>query len=210
MIGFANPNNILMVGYNLRFHPCVIKAKEWIDNDIGIPLWANFTLGQRSIKPPYLRDGVILNWSHEIDLALHLLGPGSVAHSSTRLTDGRDDISDILFNHANGCRSTVHLDYVTRPEVRQSIIVGSKATVIFDLVNHQSWLRDKDKEILDHWQERHIDQWNPEYDIWNQTYIDEMQAFLDRIDGNQTLGATAKEGLEVLKICLEVRKAAGL
>jgi predicted dehydrogenase len=204
MIGFANPNNILMVGYNLRFHPCVIKAKEWIDNDIGVPLWANFTLGQRSIKPPYLRDGVILNWSHEIDLALHLLGPGSVAHSSTRLTDGRDDISDILFNHANGCRSTIHLDYVTRPEVRQAIIVGNKATVIFDLVNHQAWLRDKDGQMIEQ------DGGYVRDNVWNQTYIDEMQAFLDRIDGKQTLGATAEEALEVLKICLEVRKQAGL
>lgn len=208
-------NTVKMVGYNLRFHPCVIKAKEWIDNDIGIPLWANFTLGQRSIKPPYLRDGVILNWSHEIDLALYLLGAGGVVHSSTRLTDGRDDVSDILLTHDNKCRSTIHLDYVTRPEVRQSIIVGSKATVIFDLVNHQAWLRDKDGEVLDHWQPRHQYP-TGEYDVWGQTYIDEMQEFLDMLDGKTissrapTKGCTAEEGLEVLKICLEVRKAAGL
>jgi predicted dehydrogenase len=125
-------------------------------------------------------------------------------HSSTRLTDGRDDISDILFNHANGCRSTIHLDYVTRSEIRQSTIVGSNATAIFDLVGHHGWLRDKDEQILDHLQPQ------AEYDHWNQTYIDEMQAFLDRIDGKQTLGATAEEGLDVLKICLEVRKQAGL
>jgi predicted dehydrogenase len=206
--------HITMVGYNLRFHPCVIKAKEWIDNDIGVPLWANFTLGQRSIKPPYLRDGVILNWSHEIDLALYLLGAGRVVHSSTRLTDGRDDISDILFNHANGCRSTIHLDYVTRPEVRQTIIVGSKGTVIFDLVNHQSWLRDKDGPMIEHFNGDIV--FKPEYDVWNQTYIDEMRAFLDIINSKPVSGysplrgCTAEEGLEVLKICLEVRKQAGL
>jgi hypothetical protein len=37
-----------------------------------------------------------------------------------------------------------------------------------------------------------------------------MQAFLDRIDGKETIGCTGEEGLEVLKICLEVRKQAGL
>jgi len=98
----------VMVGYNLRFHSCVKKVKEWLDADmIGKPLWANFTLGQHSEKPPYLRDGVILNWSHEIDLALYLLGGGSVACSSTRLSDGKDDIADILFTHENGCRSAI-------------------------------------------------------------------------------------------------------
>ena len=191
----------LMVGYNLRFHPCVIKAKEWINaGDIGEPVWANFTLGQRSEKPPYLRDGVILNWSHEIDLCLYLLGNGSVSGSSTRLSDGRDDISDILFTHTNGCRSTIHLDYRTEPEVRQSIIVGNKATVIVDLVSHNAWLRDKDSHILEHAQG--VD--------WDYTYIEEMRAFLARLDGKQTLGCTAEEGLEVLKVCLEVRKRAGL
>jgi predicted dehydrogenase len=116
-----------MIGYNLRFHSCVKQAKEWLDShQIGKPLWANFTLGQYSAKPPYLRDGVILNWSHEIDLALYLLGRGSVAGSSTRLSNGRDDISDILLTHENGCHSVVHLDYVTEPQVRQGIIVGTE------------------------------------------------------------------------------------
>ena len=178
-----------------------MQAKEWIDAyHIGEPVWANFTLGQRSSKPPYLRDGVILNWSHEIDLCLYLLGGGSVSGSSTRLSDGRDDISDILFTHANGCRSTIHLDYITEPEVRQSIVVGKKGTVIIDLVSHNAWLRDNDNHILEH--AMGVD--------WDHTYVDEMQAFLDRIDGKETLGCTADEGLEVLKVCLEVRKAAGL
>ena len=98
--GLTEPHSVIMVGYNLRFHPCVIKAKEWLDaGDIGDPLWANFTLGQHSIKPPYLRDGVILNWSHEIDLAIHLLGYGGVSHSSIRVSDGKDELVDILFTH---------------------------------------------------------------------------------------------------------------
>jgi hypothetical protein len=37
-----------------------------------------------------------------------------------------------------------------------------------------------------------------------------MKAFIDRMDGKETLGCSAEEGLEVLKVCLEVRKQAGL
>lgn len=197
----VNLSHIKMVGYNLRFHPCVKRAKEWLDaGDIGQPIWANFTLGQRSIKPPYLRDGVILNWSHEIDLCLYLLGSGRVASSSTRLSDGKDDLTDILFTHDSGCRSIIHLDYITEPEVRQTIIVGKRGAIIIDFVSHNAWLRDRDKGVLEH----------VEGDGWDQTYVEEMEAFLAQTRGEKTLGCSAEEALKVLEVCLEVRKQAGL
>lgn len=191
--------HVLMVGYNLRFHSCVKRAKEWIDEGfLGQPLWANFTVGQYNDR---YTDGVILNWSHEIDLALYLLGPGSVAGSSTRISNGRDDISDILLTHDNGCRSYVHLDYITQPEIRQSIIVGSEATIIMDLLNREAWLRSKAAIMLDH---QGLD------DSFDENYQSEMEAFIDRIDDKETIGCTGAEALEVLKVCLEVRKQAGL
>lgn len=197
----AGGKNPTMVGYNLRFHTCVIRAKEWIDaGDIGSPVWGNFTLGQRSIKPPYLRDGVILNWSHEIDLALHLLGSWGSISSSTRIDDGRDVLTDILIRHSANLQSVVHLDYLTRPEVRQSIIVGTEAMIIMDLVSHQSWLREHDGSVLEHMHGNG----------WDATYVDEVKAFLDRIEGKETLGATGEEALKVLDVCLKVRKQAGL
>jgi predicted dehydrogenase len=190
------------VGYNLRFHSCVKKAKEWLDAGmIGKPLWANFTLAQHSEKPPYLRDGVILNWSHEIDLATYLLGRGDVACSSTRLSDGRDDLTDILLTHDSGCRSVVHLDYITQPEIRQFLIVGTGATIIVDLLHRMAWLRRADDVIIDQFQGQ---------DTWGENYVEEMQAFLDRCDGKETIGCTGEEGLKVLEICLKVREQVGL
>ena len=58
-----------MVGYNLRFHSCVLKAKEWRTSDfLGILSGPTLSALEFNDKPDYLRDGVILNWSHEIDL----------------------------------------------------------------------------------------------------------------------------------------------
>lgn len=210
-------DQVVMVGYNLRFHPCVIQAKKWLEEGIiGTPLWANFTLAQYSSKLPYLRDGVILNWSHEIDLALYLMGDAEVASSATRVVEvthaqdyddpkwsWHDDMTDILLLHKNGCRSVVHLDYITKPEVRQTIIVGSTAAIIFDLVGHQAWLRDGATGSI-------ISSLESASDTWDRTYVDEMLAFIDRIDGKEALGCTADEALKVLDICLEVRKRAGL
>jgi predicted dehydrogenase len=195
-------NNKWMVGYNLRWHSCVRKAKEWLDAGmIGKTLWSNFTLAQHSEKPPYLRDGVVLNWSHEIDLAIYLLGSGNVSGSATRLSDGKDDISDILLTHENGCRTSIHLDYVTQPEIRQFLIVGTGATIIADLVHRLAWLRRADEVIMDQFEGQ---------DSWEENYVEEMESFLARCDGKDTIGCTGEEGLEVLKVCIEVRKQAGL
>lgn len=199
-IGLPYPKNALTVGYNLRFHSCVKKAKEWLDAGlIGKPQWANFTLGQYSEKPPYLRDGVLLNWSHEIDLALYLLGVADVAGSSTRLTDGRDDMSDILLTHESGCRSTIHLDYITKPEQRYFSITGDLGIIYVDLVDRVADIRSTKVTVT-----------IINMDTWNDNYIEEMQAWIDRIDGKETIGCSGEEGLEVLKICLEVRRQAGL
>lgn len=190
-----------MVGYNLRFHSCVKKAKEWLDAGlIGKPIWSNFTLGQYNDRPPYLRDGVILNWSHEIDLCLYLLGGASLVASSTRITNDKDDMSDILLWHENDCRSTIHLDYITTPEHRYFTIAGDKGHLFINVKDRAASLMQGGA-------------WTDFFtgtDTWNDNYIEEMQAFIDRIDGKETIGCSGEEGLEVLKICLEVRKQAGL
>lgn len=190
-------DHILMVGYNLRFHSCVKAAKQWLaEGRVGDLLWADFICAQHNDKPIYLRDGVILNWSHEIDLALYLLGPAEVVGSSTRLTDGHDDMTDILLAHAGGVRSSIHLDYLTDPEIRGFTIVGTKGTINANLVSRRAWCGDNYARDVD--------------DSWDANYVEEMKAFIDRIDGKETIGCTAQEGLDVLKICLEVRKQAGL
>src|SRR5882672_3174651 len=131
---------VVMVGNNLRFNPCVQKAKLWLgDVTVGKPLWAQFTCAQASTKPLYLSDGVILNTgAHEVDMALHLLGPATVvmANAHLDLRPGTadsdvnhmqrhcDDIADFMLLHDNGCRSTFHLDFIAPIPTREFRIVG--------------------------------------------------------------------------------------
>lgn len=184
-------DHIAMVGYNLRFHKCVIQAKKWIDDGgIGTPLWAWFCCGQFNDKPDYLRDGVCLNWSHEIDLALHLLGPAKVIGA---WASSNEDVIDIWLQHDNGARSTIHLDYLTKQEIRESWIVGGKNRIGIDLVGGMISFGKVANQI-----EGTIDA----------TYVDEMKAFLARIKGEQTPGANGKDGLDVLNICLEAKRMA--
>lgn len=200
--GSAPPPD-LFVGYMLRFHPCVKAAKNWIDQGyIGEPVWANFICGQFNDKPDYLRDGVILNWSHEIDLALYLLGPAKVAAASVHKTNGQDDIADFVLEHDSGARSTIHLDYVTKNEIREGWIVGTEKNIGMDLLGRRNSMG------------KIIQEFGGD---WNADYIDEIQEFINYVQMGKMLDtplhaqwATGSDGLAVLDICKQVKNIAGI
>lgn len=201
-VGPSLASSVKMVGYNLRFHGCVKKAREWLPK-IGRPLWAQFTCAQYNEKPAYKRDGVILNWSHEIDLALHLLGPAHLETSSTRVVDGCDDMTTILMSHENGCRSTIHLDYVTKPEQRYFMIQGEKGKINAVLTTRNIFLSTEDKTYSD---------WMRCPGSYDTDYEDEMKAFVQVAQGLVVKDdyCTGEQALKVLEICLQVREQAGL
>jgi UDP-N-acetylglucosamine 3-dehydrogenase len=210
LLGDATEKNlVVMMGNNLRFHPCVQQAKEWIDDGkIGTPVWAHFICGQESTKPLYLSDGVILNTgAHEVDMALHLLGPAKVAYanSCTKLRAGTadsdvnvfftEDIADFMLVHDNGCRSTFHLDFITPNQIREAWVVGSEEKIGIELRNRTCSLGGEARARPGN---------------FDGDYFSEMTAFFDRIKGETTPGATGWDGLATLRVLLDVRKMAGL
>lgn len=187
--------NIQMVGYNLRFHSCVKKARELMGvGRIGRPLWARFTCAQFNDRPDYLRDGVVLNWSHEIDLAIYLIGAaGFVAAAITK----KDDMADIALTHERtGCQTVIHLDYLTKPERRGFMIVGEDGAIEADLVNRNLFLKDSNGKVVELFQGR---------DSWDGNYLDEMRKFIDRLNGKDVIGCTAAEALLVNGICFQAK-----
>lgn len=191
---------VVMTGYNLRFHHCVAQAEVWLAQGmIGKPFWANIVCGQYAKKSHYLADGVVLNWSHEIDLALHLFGPGTVSCATIR-RNGVEDVADIVIVHESGTRSSVHLDYVMDPEMRQTVIVGEKGRIFLDLARRSAAMETKSIIMRPVYQEYH--------DSFDENYIAEMDAFIDRIKGKKTPGATGWDGLAAMVIGLQAREMA--
>lgn len=190
----------LMVGYNLRFHPCVVKAKEWLNEDrIGRPHWASFICAQFNDKPDYLRDGVTLNWSHEIDLALHLLGKADVIGAAITKND---DVADILLRHRDsGTQTDIHLDYLTRPEHRGFSISGPHGIIISNIPARTIVLLDVEGNP------KQVEQYPGSYD---NDYVAEMATFLAKVGGTEVEmpGCTAEEAIEVLKVCIKAKKVA--
>lgn len=198
----ASKGAVVMMGNNLRFHPCVIEAKNKLLPEIGAPLWASFTCAAKSVKPLYLSDGVIMNTgAHEVDLALHLLGPAKVITATARLTAGHDDIADFVLQHYNGCRSNFHLDFVTEPEIRSFRIIGKKGDIFCELPARFVRARVNGQRDQFHGPGSYDDD-----------YIAEMEDFIFQCAGGppRDRAATGADGLETLKLLLDIRTMVGL
>jgi len=209
---------IVFSGFNLRFHPAVIAAKERLDSRaIGRPVWANLICGSylpswrpnSDYRKGYAADpktgGVVFDNVHEIDLALHLLGPARVAAASaicTGLLDmPSDDVADFVLAHEAGTRSNLHLDYLSRPAIRTTRIAGEDGLLELDLLARRLVHRGPDGATIE--------------DLsfagsFAEDYAAEMDAFMRRIKGAATLGATGDDGLRALEIALAVRSMSRL
>lgn len=192
----AAKNLVVMTGNNLRFHPCVALAKQWLDvGQIGKPIWATFTCAQKNEK---YRDSVVLNWgAHEVDLAIHFFGPVQkvLCASVAGETDGVDNVADFVLLHDSGVRSSFHLDYLTTVEIRECWLAGEDHNIGIDFPTRRISMG------------KHVQGMGGTYD---DDYVDEMKAFIGRIEGRPVLGASGRDGLEALRVLVDVRKEAGV
>lgn len=188
---------IIMMGNNLRFHPSCRLAKRYLEQGmLGSPIWAHIAVAQYNDKPQYRRDGVLLNWGgHEIDLALWLLGPAEVLAASF---DDPETIADVALLHRNGCRSVVHLDYLTNPELRETQIFGDNGRRLGISITER-WILHGEEGVVQ----------PPEYQSgsFDEDYQNEMIAFVNAIQGKPWPGATAQDGLAVLRVIEDAKKA---
>jgi len=203
----VQPNLIVATGFNLRFHDCVKETKKLLP-DIGKIKAAAFTVNQKTEKPPYLRDGIIRNWlSHEIDLAMHLLGPaGEVIRCDAPVdADGNDSIEAHVVMKFHNVENPVHFqaDYFTEPEQRYFWIEGEYGAIYVDLVKRNVFMLGKDgkhRQVLAAW------------DNWDMNYQEEMVAFISSIEQGQHLAplATGEDGVACLYAVMAAREKAGI
>lgn len=199
------PHWVKMVGYNLRFHDCVQWICEHgITNLIGEPQWAKFMVWQPTHKPAYLADGVLFNYSHEIDLALHLLGPATVSHveKNTPTT-----AAFVLWHDQLRCGSMISMKCSQELEkkTRNFQIQGRDGALWVDLLA---------RIVVVYHNIGGFESYQAK-DSFDKNYIAEARAFLDRLTGPVTIrdkigdGCTFDEAMEVLKICNTVKGRRG-
>ena len=151
---------VLQVGYCLRFDPSLAAVKDAIDaGRIGRPLHLRAEVGQ------YLPDwrpgtdyregvsaraalggGVLLELSHEIDYAGWIAGQVvSVQARLDRVSDldiDVEDLAELSLEFAGGMRGSLYLDFLQRSPVRTCKVIGTRGTVVWDGIAHESRLYD--------------------------------------------------------------------
>jgi predicted dehydrogenase len=178
----------VMMGNNLRLHPCVQQVKRWLAaGEVGDELWASFTCAIQAEK--YTDDGVILNnGAHEVDLALYFFGPGRCMSAY-----GFHEEATFAIVHDSGVRSFFHLDLATPNRIREFWIAGDRQNIGVDLDARRMSLGSEAKQAQG---------------SYDDDYLNEMRAFVDRINGRFAPGASGRDGLATLKTLLDVRKRA--
>lgn len=210
---------VIFAGLNLRFHPAVVAAKSLIeDGALGKPIWAAFQSSHwlpdwrpgQDYRQGYTADpktgGVLFDIIHEFDLANHLLGEAetlfATAHNTGIIDIQSEDCADVVLGHPSGVRSTLHLDYVTRPSRRTATIGGEKGILHLDLIYRETTLVDNDNNEKYH-------------EIFSSTsseddYVEEMKAFIACVNGDVTPPVNGYQALAVLEQVIAARKQCGL
>jgi len=208
---------VVAVAMMLRLHPAVRRAAEILSSgQLGKPLWGRFlaALYLPEWRPGqdwtqgYANDpktgGALFDYIHEIDLACHLLGPASVLSSVATNTGSigleAEDMADVVLDHG-GPRSSIHVDYVTRPRHRYGEIIGTLGALRIDLDGRGLQWRDTSGAMV-------------EDTVYPGTYADdyvaEMSAFLSAIDGAGPPPCSGIQALTVLDTLISARTLAGL
>lgn len=195
-----------MVGYMMRFHPCMRAAKSWIEaGKIGKILYYRSQWGEylpnwhpyEDYRETYaaLKDlggGPTLTLSHELDLLAWFLGEpaGIVAlkNTSSNLELTTEHGVDALFRFEEGATAHVHLDFFRRPPTRNLEIVGDLGCIKFDYFANQLVLKafEGDTEISKTETINAFDR--------NQMFIDEVEYFFDQLVKSEKIIPGLAEG----------------
>lgn len=212
----------LMIGYNLRFLPSLVKVRRLIHsgaigNVLGIraevgqflPDWRPGTCYKNSVSASKkLGGGVLLELSHEIDYVYWIFGmPTWVTATCAKYSGLNIDVEDmasICLEYGNPKRlASIHMDFIQRSASRSCKFIGESGTLIWDGVANTidlyqaksgKWLQTNMSENLDR----------------NTMYLSELSHFLDCVEGNQKPTVDGQQGLDVLRIIEAAKKSATL
>ena len=180
---------VSFVGYNLHFHPAVKQIQEILGTGkLGPPLLFQCRVGQwlpdwhpyEDYRKVYyackdLGGGAALTLSHEIHLAVELLGlPYAVScllSDSELLKLDIDVITDMMIQHRTGTVSQIHLDLIQRPIHRSGHIACERGWIGYDLVSPEVIAQSEEAlrpQVM--WKDAGYDA--------NQPYLEEMRTFL--------------------------------
>ncbi|MCK6580727.1 MAG: Gfo/Idh/MocA family oxidoreductase [Anaerolineae bacterium] len=207
---------VIQVGYNLRHHPVFQRVKTVLDaHEIGQIQWARLEIGQYlpdwrpqiDYRQNYtarreLGGGILLDASHEIDLALWFLGQPTVlccmAGNLSALEVNVEDSASILARFESGAQADIHLDFIQRGYHRNGKITGSAGWVSWDFPMGMVSLYRGDAKTTE------VLQFPPDM---NTMYIQELQVFLETSFRNQFSLDSLTQAVQILRFVRLARQS---
>lgn len=206
---------VVCVGYNLRFHAGLLKAKALLDaGEIGRLLVAHAEFGQYlpDWRPGDYREsysarralggGIVLEASHEIDyvrwLAGEVVAVSAVAERLGALEIDVEDIALVTLRLATGALAHLHLDALQRSYTRGCKLIGTEGTLVWDFASGVRHYSARSGE----WKSFPI---VPEKD---EMYREELRHFLASVGGAARPLPTGGDGKRALEVALATRRAA--
>ncbi|MHC1783400.1 MAG: Gfo/Idh/MocA family protein [Anaerolineaceae bacterium] len=209
----------VVVGFQLRFHPGLMKVKEMLDVEAigkvfsfqahwgeylpGWHPWEDYRQGYAARGD--LGGGVVLTLCHPFDYLRWLLGEVEslmgVTGRSGALELEVEDTADAILKMNAGMQGSLHLDYLQRPADHHLTILGSEGTI--------TWRNDDGavrlfKAASGTWEEFKA----PENFDRNDMFLAEMSNLLEVIKYQAQPFCSLEDGIKALKLALAVHISA--
>lgn len=211
---------IVIVGCNMRFHPPVVKIREWLSTDaIGrleyirlefgnhLSNWRSGDISDQYTAQAEKGGGIILDGIHEIDLLLEWLSePETVQSAAGTYSDlpvNVEDTAEILIEGANQLGS-VHLDFIRPERARTYELIGTDGLIRWDA-------RGKNPEKSE------VGLYQMDTETWtrnsyeltlNEMYVAELEHFIECIQTGSPPVVGVTKGRDALASAVAARQAA--
>ena len=211
---------VCMVGYQLRFHPCLKALQEILANGaLGRILAVNAEVGEympawhkyEDYRQTYaarkdLGGGVVVSQIHEFDYIQWLFGfPTRIFATGGHLSSLEIDVEDVasitLECYKDGSLVPVHLyqDYLQRPPTRTCKVIGDRGKVVVDFLGLTVTHYGEDGMIV-----KNMD--FPGFER-NQLFIAQARHFLECLKTGSDPYVTLREGALSLQMALAAKQS---
>jgi predicted dehydrogenase len=216
----AEKQRIAMVGYQLRFHPCLRKLTQIVQSGVlGNLLAVRATIGEylpnwhpyEDYRQMYaaradLGGGVVLSQIHEFDYLYSLFGlPKRIYALGGHWSELEIDVEDtasILMEFCMAGRPfpiQLHQDYLQSPPTRQCEVIGDRGRSVMDLHALSVTVFTRGCATPDVHSFSGFER--------NQLFIDQLTHFLECVNKRRRPVVDLKDGLQSLRMALAVKRS---
>jgi predicted dehydrogenase len=198
-----------LLGHTLRWFPGLKFIKQAIqEGKLGVVVAARASVqGYRSLEVArtdyrrYEKAALLLDYAHETDYLRWYLGEVTQVKAVAATLGRRQhvispNVIDVALQFAGGPIAAAHYDYVVKPGKREIEVFGDGGRIYYDTGMDTLDFCQGDEGQCEKVHVKPADYDNP--------YRDEIQNFLDAVDGKDAPVVTAQDGLETLKVIYRI------